>query len=320
MNNKAVDLLLGVAVGDALGVPFEFSTRADMQRNPAKEMIGFRVHNQPPGTWSDDSSLTFCLAEAIIYGYSLATTARLFVRWRNEAYWTAHNNVFDIGMTTTRAITRLEKILQNGDDADLKHLRYEPGTEGENGNGSLMRILPFLYYIKGKPITEQFDSVWENAALTHRHIRAAMSCMIYLCFAEHLVNGLDKLKAYEAMREKIMQLWSAIDFDKTERAHFARVIDSPVVNLKSTDIRSGGYVIESLEASLFSFLTTDTFKDAVLTAINFGHDTDTTGAITGGIAGIYYGQDSIPQFWIASLARMGDIITLGETLHKAQST
>lgn len=308
-------MLLGVAIGDALGVPYEFSERAEMEKNPAKDMVGFKVHHQPSGTWSDDSSLTFCLAESIVYGYDLKSTAINFIKWRKEAYWTAHKDVFDIGMTTSRAITRLENILNEGNEQDLKLLKND-ALESDNGNGSLMRILPLIFEIQGKDIKTQFDLVWENSALTHGHIRAAMSCMIYLNMAENLRNGLTKTKAYQKTRKDISRLWGIINFSESEKKHFERVIQADIQDVKKENIKSGGYVIESLEAGLWCLLKTDSFESAVLMAINFGHDTDTTGAITGGLAGIYYGAETMPECWIASLAILEDILELGDKLDK----
>lgn len=319
MKETAVDMLLGIAIGDALGVPYEFLGREEMEKNPARDMVGFKTHNQPAGTWSDDSSLTFCLAEALVDGYSLKKVAANFIKWRNECYWAARNNVFDIGITTTRAISRLEKILINNTLDDLKFLKYE-AEEYDNGNGSLMRILPLVYEIKGKSIKNQFDIVWENSALTHRHIRAAMSCMIYLKLAEYLIDGFEKVEAYQLVRTDIMHLWDEMSFSPLEKEHFARVIQDDIRNADKAKIKSGGYVIETLEATLWSFLNTDSYEDAVLTAINFGHDTDTTGAVTGGIAGLCYGMKEIPEYWIVSIARMEDIIELGEKLNTKYST
>jgi len=314
MKNSAINILLGVAVGDALGVPYEFSERDKMKYNPATDMIGFRTHNQPPGTWSDDSSLTFCLAEAMVNGYDLKRSAINFIKWRNEAYWTAEEEVFDIGMTTNKAISRLQKILISNRLDDLATLKLH-AEESDNGNGSLMRILPLIFEIKGKNSKLQFDMVWENSALTHRHIRAAMSCMIYLKLAENILDGLEKLPAYKKTKQDIALLWDEIDFPARERVHFYRIIQDNIYNAHEDTIMSGGYVIEALEASLWSFLKTDSYKNAVLKVINFGHDTDTTGAITGGLAGLYYGIESVPKPWIDSLARLDDIINLAQRLN-----
>jgi ADP-ribosylglycohydrolase len=315
MKNKPKDILFGIAIGDAIGVPYEFSSREQMMKNPAKDIVGYMSHNQPPGTWSDDSSLTFCLAESLINGYSLKSTAENFIKWKKEAYWTARGNVFDIGMTTAKAITKLEKIIADKSFDDLDLLKYE-SDEYDNGNGSLMRILPLIFEIKDKSITNQFEIIWKNSALTHGHIRSAMSCLIYLKFSEHLINGIDKKEAYKLTRSEIKEFWDKMNFAEIERKHFSRVIKNDICQFPKETILSGGYVIESLEASLWCFLKTETYESAVLKAINFGHDTDTTGAITGGLAGIYYGYKEIPEYWIASLAKMEKIEKLSERLNE----
>ena len=160
MNNRDyyTDALLGLATGDALGVPVEFLPRKALDANPVTGMRAFGAHRQPAGTWSDDSSLTFCLAEMLCKGYDLNELARLFVAWKEDAYWTAHGEVFDIGIATSAAIYQLQQgvspVLAGGD------------TEESNGNGSLMRILPLLFYIKDKPIEERFRIIEAVSALT----------------------------------------------------------------------------------------------------------------------------------------------------------
>tara|TARA_B100001971_G_C17786269_1_gene332232 strand:- start:133 stop:573 length:441 start_codon:yes stop_codon:yes gene_type:complete len=143
--------------------------------------------------------------------------------------------------------------------------------------------------------------------------------MIYLKLAEYLMNGLDKVIAYEKTREDIQELWRIIDFDLKEQKHFQRVIQEDIRKVSENLILSGGYVIESLEASIWCFLLEDNFQETVLKAINFGHDTDTTGAITGGLAGIYYGSESIPEYWIVTLARLEEILELADKLDKCIS-
>ncbi|MFN6038509.1 MAG: ADP-ribosylglycohydrolase family protein, partial [Bacteroidota bacterium] len=130
-----IDALLGVAIGDALGVPFEFSSREKMQLKPAKDMVGYGTYFQPEGTWSDDSSLTFCLAESLTSGYNLKDMAEKFIKWKQESYWTARGNLFDIGKTTSDAIARLRFILKKNDVNELYNQK-NLGTEDENGNGS----------------------------------------------------------------------------------------------------------------------------------------------------------------------------------------
>ncbi len=312
---KTTDALLGVAIGDAVGVPFEFSSRDKMKSNPAKGMIGYGTYNQPKGTWSDDSSLTFCLAESSIKGYNLKDISQNFINWKNNAYWSARGELFDIGFTTREAIIRLQHLIDNNNLEELKHQK-QYGDEFDNGNGSLMRIIPLLFYIKGKPTKEQFEIIWEVSALTHRHIRAAMSCLIYLKLAEKLLEEKDKISAYLEMREDIFKFWKEIEFSKYERQHFIKIIQKDIRETKIDDLKSGGYVIEVLESSIWFFLMKDNYMDTILSIINIGHDTDTSAAIAGGLAGIYYGQKGIPDYWIVSIARMEDIVELGTKLHE----
>lgn len=318
-SNKAIDALLGVAIGDAVGVPFEFSSREEMKLNRAKDMVGYGSHNQPKGTWSDDSSLTFCLAQSLLNGYDLKDIAQNFIKWKNEAYWSARGKVFDIGITTAKAISRLRKIIEENDLEELKQQKNY-GDEYDNGNGSLMRIMPLLFFIKGKPIKEQFEIVWEVSALTHRHIRAAMCCLVYLKLAEKLLDGKDKKLAYSETREDILTFWNDIEFPNNERQHFEKVIQRNITETNINDLKSGGYVMEVLESSIWFFLNKESYEDTILSIINIGHDTDTSAAIVGGLAGIYYGQKGIPEYWIASIAKMEDIIELGIKLNEKYSS
>ena len=251
--NKETDALLGVATGDAVGVPFEFLSREEMQETPAKNMIGFGTYNQKKGTWSDDSSLTFCLAESLSKGYDLKDISEKFVAWRDTAYWSARGEIFDIGRTTNLAISRLKKIIEEDDLGELGAQKFY-GNEYDNGNGSLMRIIPLLFYIKGKDIAEQFGIIWEISALTHRHVRAAMSCLIYLKLAEKLLNGTDKLLAYAEMRQEIYAFWEQISFAEDERTHFSKIIQNNIQETKIDDLKSGGYVIDVLESSILVLL------------------------------------------------------------------
>jgi len=284
--------LVGLAVGDALGVPVEFSKQADLDKKPVKDMIGFGTHNQPPGTWSDDSSLAFCLADSLTKGYDLEDIAMQFIAWRTENHWTARGKVFDIGITTMRSINELKKILATDKDK-LLSLR-EHGKESDNGNGSLMRIYPLLLEFIKTDGKKRFEKVWEVSALTHKHIRAAISCYIYLSYLELLGQEESKVQAYLKLRPQVTDFFNGSRIPSEEASQFNRLIVNDIRDLDRREVMSGGYVIETIEASFGSFLTTSTFEEAVLKAVNLGHDTDTTGAVTGGLAGFYYGMDAIP--------------------------
>ena len=315
MKTKVHDALFGLAVGDALGVPVEFLSRATLKQRPVTDMMEYGTHHQPKGTWSDDSSLAFCLAHSLLNGYNLKDIAIIFTQWMLNGICTPHGKVFDIGIQTRDSIGNLQRILSEADYDALKYLKYET-EEYTNGNGSLMRILPLLYYIKNKPIEEQFDIIWEVSALTHGHIRSAISCLIYLSLAENITNGLTLEKAYRKTRENIKQFFHDKKISEHEVNKFSRLIDNDISLLNEDEINSSGYVLDTLEASFWCLLNSKSYKEAVLKAVNLGEDTDTTGAVVGGLAGLVYGYDAIPKEWIDVLARKDDIMNLCNKLYK----
>lgn len=143
-----------------------------------------------------------------------------------------------------------------------------------------------------------------------------MSCLIYLKFAEKLIEGKNKIDAYAGMRNQISIFWNEIDFAEEERVHFKKIIQNDIRETKIEDLKSGGYVIEVLESSIWFFLNKSSYEDTILSIINIGHDTDTSAAIAGGLAGIYYELKEIPECWVASIARLDDIVKLGNKLNE----
>lgn len=299
-------VLFGVAVGDALGVPIEFRSRERIASNPLTDMIGFGTYNLPPGTWSDDSSLTFCLAEGLTQGFDLNIIALNFVRWAHENYWTPRGNVFDIGFATGRAIDLFEK----GEKPELAG----GVDERSNGNGSLMRILPLLFYISEKPINERFDITKQVSSITHRHIRSVIACFYYLEFAKQLSEGINKFEVYRNLQTEISNHLEDLSIHPAEISLFDRLLKNDISKLSEEEIFSSGYVLHTLEASIWCLLKTDNYKEAVLKAVNLGSDTDTTGAVTGGLAGLLYGFNTIPANWIAQIARKEDVEDLAGRL------
>jgi len=300
------ELLFGVAVGDALGVPVEFKEREYLSRNPVSEMTGFGTHHMPPGTWSDDSSLTFCLADALLYDFSLKRIAANFINWCEKGFWTPHGKVFDIGNTTYEAINQLI----SGIDPE-----YAGGNRAnDNGNGSLMRILPLLIITKDLSVEERFDYTAEVSSITHRHIRSIAACFYYLEFARLILHRTDKFAAYHQLQDKINRVFMERNIPKHEISIFHRLLTMDIHEFREKDIHSSGYVMDTLEASVWCLLTTGSYREAVLRAVNLGGDTDTTGAVTGGLAALLYGYDSIPAEWIAALARREDIEKLAGLL------
>jgi ADP-ribosyl-[dinitrogen reductase] hydrolase len=300
--------LFGVAVGDALGVPVEFNSRQSISKNPVTDMIGYGTYNLPAGTWSDDSSLTFCLSEALTQDFDLNVIGQNFVKWTNENYWTPHGHVFDIGIATRQAISRLAK----GEKPELAG----GFDETDNGNGSLMRILPLLFYLLDKPIKERYDITKKVSSITHGHIRSVIACFYYLEFANQILVGKDKFEAYKNLQTGISNHLTSLAINPTEIAMFDRLLKGDIAKLDEDEINSSGYVLHTLEASIWCLLTTDNYNEAVLKAVNLGSDTDTTGAVTGGLAGLLYGIENIPKKWLQQIAKYNDIENLAERLNE----
>lgn len=300
---KIHSALFGVAVGDALGVPVEFQDRELLARFPVTNMRENGSHRQPKGTWSDDSSLTFCLAESLCKRYDLNDIANKFLKWKKYASWTARGQVFDIGIATREAIYRIaqgeDPVLCGGFD------------EEDNGNGSLMRILPLPFYLKEeKDIDIIYQKVKEVSSITHAHFRSVFACFIYIVYALEVLKGHNKFESYNQTKIILEDFIANKDFNKKELQLFDRILKGNINELQKDKVHSGGYVLHSLEASLWCLLNSNTYEETVLKAVNLGGDTDTTAAIAGGLAGLLYGYESIPEAWINELARKDDITKL----------
>ncbi len=302
--------LLGLAVGDALGVPVEFQSRAARRLDPVVTMRAYGTHHQPAGTWSDDASLTFCLAQALADSFTVGRTAEYCRRWYCENLWTPHGSVFDIGITTREALNRLQAdddlILAGGTD------------EYSNGNGALMRILPLAFYQVEAPLKARFQLLRDVSAITHGHIRSAVACWLYLEVARHLRAGLPPAEAYAQMRQQAPAQLYELNIPAHEADKFERILSGRLPDVAATAIESGGYVLHTLEAALWCLLRHETYAETVLAAVNLGDDTDTTGAVTGGLAGLYYGEAAIPPEWLAVLARRPDIEELAAAVARRE--
>ena len=295
--------LYGLIVADALGVPAESRTREDLRCNPITGMVGGGLHDQPAGYWSDDSSMTLCLADSIGkvgYFHTHDIMARFDDWCRNGAY-TPGGKKFDIGNTCAHAISRYRR--------GCTPALCGSNKMNENGNGSLMRILPMAYGLHQKygiHITRSkraMEDIHKISGLTHRHPLAQSACGIYLAIAVRILDGYE-LKA--AVREGIHE---ALDWYGSHNK-FQIVLDywekisdpDDLATLPNEIIYSGGYVVETMETVLWALMNTDNYRDCVLTCVNMGYDADSTAAIAGGLAGLYYGYDSIPAEWIEALA------------------
>mgnify|MGYP000920552510 FL=1 len=303
MDNIWKSGMYGLIIADAMGVPVEFTSREDRKLDPVTDMRGYGTYNQSEGTWSDDSSMAIATLVSIRDNVKIDYKDIMdrFHNWCMYGAYTPFDNVFDIGVATSRAIMKYSTgadPLQSGGE-----------TEWDNGNGSLMRILPVCLYIfeqqKDMKLSddEAIDIIHNCSALTHAHLRSKMACGIYYFLVkavieidgeitERLQIGIDNAFRYYRLNTG------------AEISSYNRIIslfefkDIPEENIKST-----GYVVDTLEAALWCLLNTSSYREAILKAVNLCNDTDTIAAVTGGVAGIFYGYENIPDKWKSQIQR-----------------
>jgi ADP-ribosylglycohydrolase len=300
LQNRIGGALWGAVAGDALGVPVEFQSRQSLREKPVETMRGFGTHGQPPGTWSDDSSLLLCTAASLATceQFDSADLADRFVRWSVDGYWTPHGDVFDIGVATSWAIRRLQSGISPEEAGG--------NDEYSNGNGSLMRILPIALWFQDSTPESLAVYAQRASSITHRHPRSQMACALYCLLVRALLRG---MAAADAWRESVQTFTQYFQHEPylAERLHFRLLESETLGNRTEHDIDSSGYVMHTLTSAVWCLLTSQSFEETVLKAVNLGGDTDTTGCVAGGLAGAYYGELGIPADWKNVLARHGDV-------------
>ncbi len=286
--------LFGLAIGDALGVPVEFTSREKLKESPVTEMRGNGTHHQPKGTWSDDTSMALCLAESLAAeDIDYDDIMNKFCDWWIRGDYTPHGYAFDIGGATGRALSRYRE--------GTAPMLCGGNAERDNGNGALMRILPAAYLVYGLSLERGMDIVHNLTALTHAHPRTLIASGIYIRICTALLGRKGPANAVARALAECRDYYQASPYE-AELKHFDRLMNG-IAHVPVEDIRSTGYVVDTLEAAVWCLLKTRSYRDCVLCAVNLGEDTDTVAAVAGGMAGIYYGMRGIPTEWMQSLAR-----------------
>lgn len=278
--------LLGLAAGDALGTTLEFTRDPD----PIDDMVGGGPFGLRPGQWTDDTSMALCLAESLVArrGFDARDQMERYVRWWRDGHLSATGRCFDIGNTTRQA---LATFARSGDPyAGETHARAA-------GNGSLMRLAPIPMWFRAEP-EGAIRMAGESSRTTHGAPEAIDACRYYAGLIVGALDGVPRETLLSPRWSPVPGLW--------EREPLAPKVDAIAAGSfrgkPRAAIRSGGYVIESLEAALWAFAQADDFRHGALLAVNLGDDADTTGAIYGMLAGAYFGVDGIPAAWVAKLA------------------
>lgn len=319
-NTFWTDGVMGVLIGDALGNPVQFMSRASVQkRGLVKGMEAGGVFDMPAGSWTDDGSMTLAALDSLIQKGMLDydDIMERFIRWDSNGEYTPFGKAYDQGMTCLDAIDRYSRI----------HKWSSCGRTGEhaNGNGGLMRIMPVCLYAamkeKDGTLTEKeaVQAVHNATLLTHNHLRACTASGIYYFMCKEILKLRGFFNAADAEGEKnpadanspvhslrmVLQrgMDAAVSYYRKnnmddELASYARMKDmESFAKVPADKIRSSGYVVHTLEAAVWVLITANSLEEALLKGVNLGDDADTVGAIAGGLAGLYYGYDSVPDAW-----------------------
>lgn len=300
--------IIGFVVGDTMGVPVEFNSREKLLLNPVTEMLEYGTHNMPKGCWSDDTSMTLATMDSIIKCKEINTNdmADRFIKWYRNGEYTATGIMFDIGTTTRQALVKY----QRGIDIASK---CGGEREYDNGNGSLMRMLPIAYYgyLKGLEDTEILKIVKEVSSITHRHQISILGCYIYVRLAMELLKGKELLQAYQEIKKLDYS-----HFTEDRIYKYERILNNDIELYNIDEISSNGYIVSTLEAVIWTLINSKSFNETIIKAINLGEDTDTVGACVGGLAGIYYGIENINQKWKDNILRYDYIINMCNEFEK----
>lgn len=284
--------LLGLACGDAVGTTVEFKPRGSFQ--PLTDMVGGGPFHLKPGQWTDDTSMALCLAESLLTrnGFNAADQMGRYLNWWQWGYLSSTGECFDIGTTVSQALAQYQQTAEP----------FAGSTDPYSaGNGSLMRLAPVvLFYFPDARQIQSFAA--DSSRTTHAAPEAIECCQLFAGLIARALEGATKADLRQS---------SSAKFSQPKVKAMAR---GDYLGKTEVDIKGSGYSVQSLEAALWCFQQTDSFAAAILLAANLGDDADTTAAITGQLAGAYYGVRGIPEHWLERLHDSEEIAATADRL------
>ena len=292
--------LLGLAVGDALGTTLEFRSPGSFE--PLTDMVGGGPFGLRPGEWTDDTSMALCLAESLVErgGFDARDQMERYLRWWREGHLSSNGRCFDVGVTVSSALARFERT---GEPVAGSTDPYSAG------NGSIMRLAPIPLFFAADP-AEAIRRAAESSRTTHGATTAVDACRYLACLIIGALDGLSKETLLSPRWAPLPGLWEqeplAPEIDEIAAGSFK--------HREPPEIKGSGYVVRSLEAALWAFDRSGSFREGALKAVNLGDDADTTGAVYGQLAGAFYGEDGIPEEWRAVVARQDEIVDFADRL------
>jgi ADP-ribosylglycohydrolase len=281
--------LLGLAVGDALGVPLEFKVPGSF--TPITDMIGGGPFSLKPGQWTDDTSMALCLAESLIEKRDFEPVDQLirYCKWYRTGYLSSTGQCFEIGMTVKEALEKFERYQQpNCGSTD----QYSAGK------APLVRLAPVALFYAHIP-QQAIEKSGESAKTTHQMQTAIDACRYFGALLVGAVNKVEKQKLLSKRYSPAVGYW--------EKKPLVKEIDAIACGSfkqkQPPTIIGNGYIVKSLEAALWAFYHSQNFEEGALKAVNLGNDADATGAVYGQLAGAFYGESAIPRPWLDKLSK-----------------
>ncbi|MCY9807632.1 ADP-ribosylglycohydrolase family protein [Lentilactobacillus senioris] len=283
-----------VAIGDALGVPYQFKSRDFFLKHPISKMEGYKTFNVPAGTWSDDTSLTIAALTSLSLGLNYYDMMARFSQWYYFGDYTPYGKSFDIGRTTQQAIERFA--------SGVAPLQCGGSDEFDNGNGALMRIVPIAFYIVSLPGSYKFNDqaaklIHDYSSLTHRHPRSLVAAGILANAAIRLIQNSNQYTMLAAIREALKYYKAQPQF-KDQLIYFKHLGELSFYKQPEEAIESSGYVVDTLDSVFWCLMNSEQFYAAVKKAVNLGNDADTIGSITAMLASLLYAPVSFPKEWL----------------------
>ena len=287
-------------MGDALGTTLEFRTPGTFE--PLTDIVGGGPFELEPGQWTDDTSMALCLADSLVeLGiFSAKDQMDRYVRWWQDGYLSSTGHCFDIGTTIRGSLTR--------------YVTYGEPYSGDPspkaaGNGSIMRLAPVPLFYAQSP-DKAIERAAESSRTTHGAITCIDACRYMAAILVGAVQGASKETLLEALYSPISSYWTLHPLCPEIEA----IAEGSFKRKQPPEIKGTGYVVDSLEAALWAFYSTSSFKEGCLKAVNLGNDADTTGAVYGQIAGVYYGVEGIPASWREEVAMSEKILGFSKEL------
>lgn len=297
--------LLGLAVGDALGTTLEFHAPGTFR--PITDIVGGGPFGLLPGQWTDDTSMALCLAESLIErgGFDPVDQLERYLRWYRHGHMSSTGKYFDIGGTTRAALLEFERT---------RAPYCGPTDPSSAGNGSIMRLAPVPLFF-ARDMAAAVQRAADSSRTTHGTLEAVDACRYLASLIVAALGGAGKEELLSGDFEPAAKLWRA----QPLAPRIAEIAAGSFTRREPPEIRGTGYVVKSLEAALWAFHRSTSFRDGALRAVNLGDDADTTGAVYGQLAGAFYGESGIPQEWREKLAHRALIESLADRLHELAS-